>query len=429
MGLKYYQALKKMKAQNPKQSYYEDYEAITDLTFDNAPNIAYNEIEYEQNYGEEDFVFAEKIRTDVILDYNTGIILSDDYKTFYFPPNFPIEPYYGMKFRWKGSYWLVINTSNYNSMVTSAEVRRCNNVLRFYDKDGKRVTEPCIMDYTLRFANNKITFDITIGNGEQKIWCQRNKRTETIRPNDRFLFGTPNQRVSFRVYAGGTKNYLNGITEDDNSPTLTEFYINHYEVNPLFDDLEDGFANAYFNEITIDIDGSFDKLSINTECELNALVYKANKQIDANIVWTSEDENIISVVDNKLLAKQIGSTIIKASLENDDRIFSQIEISVVDNIIDDVYEIILEPGDTDVLQNTQKQYFVSLYKNGIKQDTNIVIRNVTEEVPTKNYEIIGGQDNTFTIINKKMYLDYPLLVECSCEEASKTFEFTLRGLY
>lgn len=182
MSLKYYAAASKMRTKNPKESYYNDYEAMADMLFENAPNVVYEEIEYEETYGENDFVVAPRIRTDVILDYNTGIILSDDYKTFYFPPEFPIEPYYGMKFRWKGSYWLVINTGNYNSMVTSAEVRRCNNVLRFYDGEGRRTTEPCIMDYTLRFANNKITFDITIGNGEQKIWCQRNKRTELIRP-------------------------------------------------------------------------------------------------------------------------------------------------------------------------------------------------------------------------------------------------------
>lgn len=430
MALRYYDAASVVRTKNPKESYYNDYEAMSDLLFENAPNVVYNEIEYEQTYGELDFAIAEKIRTDVILDYNTGIILSDDHQTFYFPTDFPIEPYYGMKFRWKGSYWLVINTSNLNSMVTSAEVRRCNNVLRFYDKDGKRTTEPCIMDYTLRFANNKMTAPITFGNGEQKIWCQRNKRSELIRPNDRFLFGTPNQRVSFRVYAGGTKNYMNNITEDDNSPTITEFYVNHYEANPLFDDLKDGFANAYFNEIHIKIDDLINKISPGAECELTASVYKAGDIIEADLNWSSDKEDIVSVVDNKLIANKIGKATITATLDNDDRITDSFVVEVTDDDIEDKYEIIISPDNLTVLQETSKQFSVALYKNGVKQNNKITIRNMTDKSMSLNYEITGGEDNTFTVENKRMCLDYPVIVECSCDNIIvETFEIELGGLY
>ena len=187
MSLKYYNATDKIRQPNPKASYHADYTAMMDFGFDNAPNVVYDEVEYEQTYGENDFVKLDKVRVDTILDYNTGIILGDDYKNFVFAPDFPIQPYYGMKFRWKDSYWLVINTNSYASMATSAEVRRCNNVLRFFDNNGERIYEPCIMDYTLRFANNEDTMTITVGNGEQKVWCQRNKRTSQIQANDRFM--------------------------------------------------------------------------------------------------------------------------------------------------------------------------------------------------------------------------------------------------
>lgn len=137
MSLKYYNATDKIRQPNPKASYYADYAAIMDFGFDNAPNVVYDEVEYEQTYGENDFVTLDRVRVDTILDYNTGIILGDDYKNFVFAPDFPIQPYYGMKFRWKDSYWLVINTNSYASMATSAEVRRCNNVLRFFDNNGE----------------------------------------------------------------------------------------------------------------------------------------------------------------------------------------------------------------------------------------------------------------------------------------------------
>src|SRR5574344_94640 len=298
MSLKYYNATDKIRQPNPKASYYADYAAIMDFGFDNAPNVVYDEVEYEQTYGENDFVTLDRVRVDTILDYNTGIILGDDYKNVVFAPDFPIQPYYGMKFRWKDSYWLVINTNSYASMATSAEVRRCNNVLRFFDNNGERIYEPCILDYTLRFANNEDTMTITVGNGEQKVWCQRNKRTSQIQANDRFLFGTPEQRVAFRLYGGGTKNYLNGVTLDDNSPTITEFYLDHYEINPLFDDLENGFADAYLNEVTIKINNLSSSLSICESDVLEASVYKGSVEIaDTDIVWSTSDDSILDIID------------------------------------------------------------------------------------------------------------------------------------
>lgn len=222
---------------------------------------------------------------------------------------------------------------------------------------------------------------------------------------------------------------MNNITEDDNSPTITEFYVNHYEANPLFDDLKDGFANAYFNEISVNIDRSVDKLALDTECELTALVQKADKTIEAELIWSSSNEDVISIVDNKLITKKVGTAIITATLETDDRIKDSISIEVVEDVVDDVYELDITPDTMFVLQRTTKQFNVSLYKNGVKQEKDIVIRNVTTDVPTEYYEITGGLDNTFTIENKKMFLDFPILVECSCDEITQVFEITLRGLY
>ena len=146
MALKYYKAMGKIRQPNPKASYYADNAAILDLTFDNAPNVVYDEIEYESIYGTNEFKTINRVRVDTVLNYNTGIILGDDFKTFIFDSEFPVTPYYGMKFKWKDSYWLVINTNSYASVINSAEVRRCNNVLRFFNDKGEKVYEPCIVD-------------------------------------------------------------------------------------------------------------------------------------------------------------------------------------------------------------------------------------------------------------------------------------------
>ena len=429
MALKYYDAAAKIRQPNPKASYYADYAAMMDLGFENAPNVVYDEIEYEATYGEEDFITIPRVRVDTILNYNTGIILGDDYKTFVFAPEFEIQPYYGMKFRWQGSYWLVINTNSYASLPVSAEVRRCNNVLRFFNEKGERVYEPCIMDYTLRFANNEDTMTIAIGNGEQKVWCQRNSRTQLIQPNDRFLFGTPEQRVAFRLYAGGVKNYLNGVTMDDLSPTITEFYVDHYEINPLFDDLENGFANAYLNEVTIALNDVEPRMNIGDKDVVSAIVKRGNTILDnVNIEWLSSDNDVVSVSDGVITANALGDAVITATI-SDTNISTTAQVSVVEEEVDDVYELLVSPDKDYVLQGVSETFVVDLYKNGVKQSDVVTFADLSTGIPVGKYTITSDVQNTFTLTNKGMYMGAPVIVRCVSGSHELTLYIKLRGLY
>lgn len=429
MALKYYDAAAKIRQPNPKASYYADYAAMMDLGFENAPNVVYDEIEYEATYGEEDFITIPRVRVDTILNYNTGIILGDDYKTFVFAPEFEIQPYYGMKFRWQGSYWLVINTNSYASLPVSAEVRRCNNILRFFNEKGERVYEPCIMDYTLRFANNEDTMTIAIGNGEQKVWCQRNSRTQLIQPNDRFLFGTPEQRVAFRLYAGGVKNYLNGVTMDDLSPTITEFYVDHYEINPLFDDLENGFANAYLNEVTIALNDVEPRMNIGDKDVVSAIVKRGNTILDnVNIEWLSSDNDVVSVSDGVITANALGDAVITATI-SDTNISTTAQVSVVEEEVDDVYELLVSPDKDYVLQGVSETFVVDLYKNGVKQPDVVTFADLSTGIPVGKYTITSDVQNTFTLTNKGMYMGAPVIVRCVSGSHELTLYIKLRGLY
>ena len=429
MALKYYNAAAKIRQPNPKASYYADYAAMMDLGFENAPNVVYDEIEYEATYGEEDFITIPRVRVDTILNYNTGIILGDDYKTFIFAPEFEVQPYYGMKFRWQGSYWLVINTNSYASLPVSAEVRRCNNVLRFFNEKGERVYEPCIMDYTLRFANNEDTMTIAIGNGEQKVWCQRNSRTQLIQPNDRFLFGTPEQRVAFRLYAGGVKNYLNGVTMDDLSPTITEFYVDHYEINPLFDDLENGFANAYLNEVTIALNDVEPRMNIGDKDVVSAIVKRGNTILDnINIEWLSSDNDVVSVSDGVITANALGDAVITATI-SDTNISTTAQVSVVEEEVDDVYELLVSPDKDYVLQGVSETFVVDLYKNGVKQPDVVTFADLSTGIPVGKYTITSDIQNTFTLTNKGMYMGAPVIVRCVSGSHELTLYIKLRGLY
>jgi hypothetical protein len=427
MAMKYYNATQAFRTTNPTKAYRDDFVAISEQTFDNAPNVKYNEIEYEVHYGKRDFKPIPMVRVEPVVNYNTGIQVGDDYQVFIFTPDFP-EPYYGMKFKWGRNYYLVINVDKGSGLSTSAEVRRCNNTLRFFDENGNKIYEPCILDQVLRFTNNNDTMTIVTGKAEQYIWCQRNSRTIKIKPNDRFLFGVPEQRIGFRVYAGGFGNSLNTITGDDKSPTLTQFYVEEYEMNYQTDDIENGFANAERFEYSIDISENNTYLDVGATAELNATVYRGKEVVDERIHWCSSNDEIVSIEDNKLTALAPGEVTLSAIMVDNKHVFGSITVTVLESSAEPNYDILINPDINYVLENEEIAITATVYKNGIAQDYPIEIVDISEEVPRNNYKIMV-QGNTFTIINKKKFLSNPIKIRCSYNDIFKEFEFTLRGLY
>ena len=427
--MKYYEAYNAIRTENPKQNYKEDYDAIVNQVFDNAYNIVYNEVEFEYEYGSNVFEKVEKVRIDSIVNYTSSMVVdSEDFKTFIFLPDFP-EPLMGMKFKWNGSYWLVISTNNKESLTTTAEVRRCNNVLRYYDKYGNKIYEPCIIDTTLRFTKNITTYPISIGSNEEKIWCQRNDRTAMIKENDRFLFGHPKQRICFRVYGAGTKNILNTTTMDDTSPSLTEIYIQNYQINEAFDDLENGFANAYSNNFEIVMDDFPTTYNVGDTGVFKALVYKSKELFDADIMWTSSNDEIIKVEkDGSYEVLKEGNVTITVSMVDNNAITTSVELKVEDISIEN-YDIVITPNINYILQGDTKTFECYLYKNGQKQDNVFVFLDVSVGVPKNNYLIEKTSDNSFTLTNKLKYLNSSVQILCKTEGYEKTISVLLRGLY
>ena len=427
MAMKYYNATQAFRTTNPTKAYRDDFVAISEQTFDNAPNVKYNEIEYEVHYGKRDFKPIPMVRVEPVVNYNTGIQVGDDYQVFIFTPDFP-EPYYGMKFKWGRNYYLVINVDKGSGLSTSAEVRRCNNTLRFFDENGNKIYEPCILDQVLRFTNNNDTMTIVTGKAEQYIWCQRNSRTIKIKPNDRFLFGVPEQRIGFRVYAGGFGNSLNTITGDDNSPTLTQFYVEEYEMNYQTDDIENGFANAERFEYSIDISENNTHFDVGATADLSSTVYRGKEVVEEEILWCSSNDEIISIDGNKLTALAPGEVTLSAIMVDNKHVFGSMTVTVLDDSAEPNYDILINPDINYVLEKEEITITATLYKNGIEQDDSLEIVDISEGVPRDNYQLfVDG--NTFTIINKKKYLLKPIKVRCSNDKKSKEFAFTLRGLY
>ena len=428
--LTFYNAYDKVRTKTCKDSYINDFAAVMEQTFENSSNVFYDEIEMETFYGSGVFNRIPVVRVDSIISYNTGTAIGDDFKNFLFTPDFT-KPSYGTKFRWGNNYWLVINTNNAESMNISAEVRRCNNQLRFFDESGNKVYEPCILDYNLVSTNNDDSTSIVLNDGSFKMWCQRNDKTSLIRHNDVFLFGTPSQRVAFRISAGGIRNMLNTITADDSSATLNEFYVETYQINKDTDDLIEGFANAYKENFYITLDNISTNYPFSTTQSLTATVYKNDNVVTPNLTWESSDEDIATITTGGVLTTgtTVGTVGITVYMTDNKNVSTNINLDISNTPTTDVYEVVVTPNVNYILQNEKETFDCWLYKNGIKQTDDFLFYNVSVDVPFDKYEVLVIDDNHFSVENKGLYMDNPVLINCVSGTNEKTIEITLRGLY
>ena len=152
--------------------------------------------------------------------------------------------------------------------------------------------------------------------------------------------------------------------------------------------------------------------------------------VNKNVIWTSSDEDIISVNDKTLTAISAGEVTLYATMEDNKNVYGSINVTVLGSETeDDIYNILINPDINCVLEGETIYITANLYKNGIKQDNMLTIVDVSENVPRQNYRITI-KDNTFTIENKQKYLKDKVKIQCSYNnELFEVFEFTLRGLY
>jgi len=435
MSFKYSNAFKSF--ETPREFYEELNKNIYEQSFENAPNYyavdSSTPIEYEYPYGSNKWYKVEG-RVDNIVLANTGTKSGNDYKNFIFKPSFPLNILYGTKFRWKDNYWLVQNTDGMTSNTSkSCVARRCNNVLRFYGKDGKKIYEPCCMDDVVRFTNTNRTQDIVTSRGEYVILVQRNSNTLQLKPNDRFLFGTPEQRECLRIYGTGIRNFINSYTDDENSPSLTQIYLEHYQYDKQLDDLEEGFCNAYKNQFKIEIETNSTVYQVGSQRILSAIAYKNGKIIDRDIKWKTSDENIASITeDGDFTAENCGNVTITAYLEANYDIYSTLNLEIEDAPIVENNVVEINPNISYLLsgeEQNKQEFEVYLYKNGVKQTDTFIIQDTSIDVPQNKYRITLIDGNHFAVENLEMYMNKPITITCTSGDYSKSIDIELRGLF
>lgn len=169
------------------------------------------------------------------INPKTGLNLGDDFKELKFF-DLSQKKIMGERYYFEDSVWITTNTDNYHYVTQSAIIRRCNNTLNFIDSNGKIVREPCIVGYSIKYANIYYNTSIDVPQGTIVVTVQRNDNTLWIDINDRFIL---NNQV-FKVKS--VKDYLRSNTENIASVPVIEFEMFVDSISP-FDDFENGIAN------------------------------------------------------------------------------------------------------------------------------------------------------------------------------------------
>lgn len=410
----------------PKQFFHDQFSESFDENLNVAPNI-FDDIQHEVTYGEKDFQYVSG-RVDAYVGLSNAPKLGDDYKNFIFS-NQMDKMFVGKLFKWKNSYWLAVNTNSLEGIGNSCVVRRCNNMLKWIDKKGNLIKEPCIMADTIKQANDYSSNKLTIVSGFTGFFCQKNKNTNLIVSNQRFLFGTPENWKAFKVFGDGVKNYLNSATEDNMSPSIIEFTVGGSFVSHGADDIENGIANRFADKFTLAINESSYSDSVGDYRKLTATAKNEGVVIASPLfMWASSDPSIANVdSEGNVELLSLGSATITCTLGENDLINDTIEIEVVE-IKADVLEITIDPPLGEVDEGDSKIFNASLYVNGIKADDTITF-SVRGLVPSKHYHFSIVGENSFMIQNREAYYSAPLIIHCQSGLYEYDFKIDLNGAW
>lgn len=410
----------------PKTELRNQYSNSFDTWVETAPNV-FDDIQYEQTYGKKDFAYVTGRVDAVITNPSTGAKLGDDYKNFIFSN--AVDPVYvGKLFKWKNNYWIATNTNTYESVGNSCTVKRCNNMLRWIDENGDILSEPCALIETIKQSNDYNGDKLTTISGFTGLFCQRNANTNKIESNQRFLFGTKNNRKAFRVFGDGVKNYLNSETENDDSPSVIEFTIGGGFVYPDIDDLENGIANRFLDGFTLEIDDPAFTDVIGIQKQLNAIVKKNGEIVDAPLMWSSSNANVVSIdEDGNIELLAIGSATIACMLGANSDAVDSIVITVAD-VKADVFDIRVTPNLSGLNEGDARTIVVKLYQNDVETAEVFTFEKIGS-VPSVSFSLSIIDGNSFMIRNNQAYYVSPLIIRCTSGIHTYDFTVDLNGVW
>ena len=390
--LQFYSSYLNNVAKSPNREWREEQQAFVSEMFDNSTIVRHDV--YEENYPFDfNFVNNPDCWVSTVLDVTTGMVKnSDDYRSLYFK-NIDHEVGRGRYFKWLDNYWIVYETTTHElETISTCNIRRCNNWLKWLNDKGEVITYPCVIEGDLTSANAQVAKTITQANSHINVIVQGNKDTLSIVKNSRFMF---NHNV-YKFYS--INNYMQVDYVDDNAPLLfMDFYLDmEIDEDNIAENLADDLRNQYHIECNVkQLTGQ-----IGNEGVIIPTVYRNNKTIDdVRMEFVSSDDSIITVdKDGNYLMHSNGEAVISVQILGNE--ISKIDIPIIVTDVSQItYSIIVNPI-VSKLRKGLSVTFSAKIVNNLNEEISDVITLVPSGTDNKNnYTIIDNGDNTWVLTN------------------------------
>lgn len=416
MNLPFYETAQTTRT-TPREEYLAQKQAEINANWSNSTQNSF-EVLMQEAIGSNIYHQVD-VSIDMAIDIGTGYKKGDDFKIFSHK-NIFTDHETGLMYQYGDNYWIAVNTGRLASPISSVEVRRCNNILKWVDATTGVVHElPCAVDYELSSPSPQRDKDIIVANGHCLVICQGNDLTWALEKNQRFVMnGQP-----FKLSA------INNLHHDDlniDSPTL--LYLDMYlDTEESDDDLINDVANAFEYNYAVSINGAVAEQVNDSEIQMVAQAYLNGDSIDKDIEWSVNGKSTISDSGVLVLNGEVGDVVVvKATLSGNKDIFDTHSITIVDSI-DDAYEIIINPSFTEIRQKQTIDFTATLYKNGVAQ-SDLVSLDLTGQSIDRVELVILSENNHYRLYCSQPS-KYPITMTFTSGATQKIVPLTLKAYF
>jgi predicted SpoU family rRNA methylase len=409
-----------------KNIFRDDFQSLLDNSFLDSSSVY--TIQEETSFASGSWVNIE-VRINRGIDRQTGNRLSNDFKMLLFR-DLNHSTGVGYKYNFDNNIWLTTNIENYKNLAKNSIIRRCNNVLKWVDENGNYYSEPCVIDYEINNSRDEFGTSLPIiPQGYINIYCQLNSKTRLIKGNQRFLFGQSDNRVAFRVFGNGIRNFINDETISDSTVRLLVVSVGADSINEELDDLVNGIADYNKNIYSLTISPSAIYSNIGETFQIIPTVTFGGNPIIKDITYSTSASSIATISASGVISFiSAGSVVISGYMTDNIAVNGSAIINVSASGVS-TYEIRISPTDDIIYENETETYSVYLFINGVQQANAFVFTIADNNVPIADYAISVLGNNSFSVTNNKFYLSDPLIINCTSGSYSKQLELHLRGAW
>lgn len=403
-----------------------EYQAFINEQFYNAPDSFAIQEEYPFASG---FYVEVDVRVNRGINTYTGEKLGDDFKNLIFR-DLQHATSIGTKYFFNNNYWVVINSEIIKNFAASCTIRRCNNRLRWVNENGVYYEEPCSIEYKISRPRDEVgSYNPVTPQGYIEVFSQLNDKTKKIKGNQRFLFGSVQNRVAFKVFGDGVRSYLNQETLDDESAALLSLSMGGNFVNTETDDITLGIAD--YNKIVYAITISPSAINGSTadSIQLNSILTFNSTAVTRPLSYVSSNSSVATTSGSGLITLvSAGSCITTVSMTSNSSVSGSLLINVSASALTD-YQVRITPNVDYILEGDTTDYDVYLYTSGSVQGNSFTMTLANGNVPTDHYVLTITDGNNFSIENKEFFLDYPLVINCTSGSFTKQLNVQMLGAW